>query len=196
MFEWLKDLYKRKEYLSECDSVPDHLVCLEDCVLESVKSLFVIKMSYQNYNSRVILLAKQNFALFDDVVKLVREMNVSAFYLKANRDRFRSEYCSLLRRAPFGRELRFPEDDLYVHVNNRNFERMIGCIMHALDLPDRMMEKGRDVDLTSVNDAKRNFNVNVDLLLQKLNSVDVTELCDVGVYCRETFESTYNLTWS
>lgn len=153
----------------------------------------VVVMAYVNFAAKHKLLARQQYAVFDEFAKFSRELVVSAFHVKANRDKVRAAYADLIIRAPFSREERFP-DDFYVHLGNRNLERIVAAILHACDLPDRLVEKGRSVD-NNLSDAKRNFDVNVEALLAVVNCVDIVVLKDHGIYDRENVEATFGLNW-
>lgn len=160
---------------------------------DPVLPVVVVNMGYEGYVLKHRLLALQQFASFEVFGRFVRALGTTSFFVKANRDKIRVDYLALVTRAPFSQTIRFP-NDIYVHLGNVNLERMMGAVLHAVDLPDRQIERGAQVDF-SMSDAKRHFDVSVDALLQKFNSLDFTVLKEIGVYDRESFEETFELVW-
>lgn len=110
-----------------------------------------------------------------------------------------SAYNKLRGPAPFSQTTRFP-DDLFVHLDNDALKLWFEQLLHALDMPDRMMERDRTavVDITSVTtvtDAKRAFDIAFSRLAEIVRSVDIGVLNKYGVYDRLTFEKTFGLSW-
>lgn len=72
-------------------------------------------------------------------------------------------------------------------------------MMHALDLPDRAVERGQvsgPAHEQSLYDTKRAFDVTIDNLAKICVGVDMNKLAGAGIYTRETFEQKYGLTWA
>lgn len=151
------------------------------------------EMAYEEYPSRVRMLQRQRFATLSDFERMLREFHYASFNTKAVRDRLRVEFAAVHGPAPFGAFERFP-DDFFVHLAHPAIMCWTNQLMHSIDLPDRAMEKGRDNDY-GVGDAKRSFDVAIDNLVRICSNLDVRELGENGIYCRETFETKFGMIW-
>lgn len=154
-------------------------------------------MSYQGMTVAQRMLARQQWAAFDDLARFVRNYQYVGFHVKANRDRIRDAYLQLRGPAPFSRTVRFPEDTAYVHLANGNLRVWVEQLLHSLDLPDRQIEKGRaqEADM-SLADAKRAFDVAFSHLARIVDLVDEASLAENGVYFRESFEEAFGFHWA
>nr|UDL14010.1 MAG: coat protein [Xiangshan martelli-like virus 2] len=155
-------------------------------------------MSYTNYTTRHMLLAKQAWCTFDDMIRFVRQHQHSGFHVKACRTAVLEAYNRLGGDAPFSRTVRFP-DDIYVHLDNDVLSGYLSQIMAAIDLPDRQIERsvGSTVEygINSLSDAKRSYDVAFARLAASLRAINLKKLSEVGVYDRENFEAAFELTW-
>ncbi|CAL1672625.1 unnamed protein product [Lasius platythorax] len=135
-------------------------------------------MAYRDFGVQHRLLAKQPFTSYDEFYKLVHNFQYASFHTKATRDRVRDAWQSLVQPAPFSRTVRFP-DKFCVHLSATALRVWVNQMMHALDLPDRAVERGQvsgPAHEQSLYDAKRAFDVAIDNLAKICAGVDVNKL--------------------
>lgn len=147
---------------------------------------------YEPWNIQKKILTKQRFVKYKTLLDFVDNHRFIQFNVKANRDRIRGAYAALPTKAPFDRTIRFPEDDIYVHLDDGALDSWMSQLLQALDLPDRAIEKGTSSG-TDVGDAKRSANVAFNELHKIL--VNVESLDKNGIYDRQSFESAFGLRW-
>nr|WPV62269.1 MAG: coat protein [Wufeng shrew martellivirus 1] len=154
-----------------------------------------VGMSYTTYSVRAKLAARHQWMLFDDLSAFVRQHQFIGFHVKANRDRIRDAFIQMRGTAPYSRSVRFPED-FYVHLGDRGVRTWIEQLLHALDLPDRLVERGRiGENENSLYDAKRAFDVAFSNLATIVDSTDERTLLENGVYERASFEAAFVCVW-
>lgn len=139
------------------------------------------------------ILSKQRFVDYDLLLDFINTHRFIQFNVKANRDRIRSAYYSLPVVAPFSVCVRFPDDKLYVHLDNGSVDSWLAQLLHALDLPDRAIEKSTGTFMDPA-DAKRAANVAFNELHNLLCNVEA--LAANGIYDRSSFEEKFKLTWT
>lgn len=155
---------------------------------------------YENFPSSIRLLAKHNFCTFDDLMDFVNEYQHIGFHVKANRYRVVEAFNRLRGVAPFSATIRFPEE-FYVHLDNPSVKVWTEQMFQALDLPDRVLERGsvgssvEVMGINSLTDAKRSFDVAMSRMSAIVRCVDVIQLEKYGVYDRDSFERVYSLRW-
>lgn len=97
------------------------------------------------------ILAKQRFVDYDLLLDFINAHRFIQFNVKANRDRIRATYYALPTAAPFSSTVQFPDDKLYVHLDNGSIDSWLTQLLHALDLPDRAMEKSTGTFIDSAD---------------------------------------------
>ncbi|GLV46440.1 hypothetical protein CBL_20779 [Carabus blaptoides fortunei] len=118
---------------------------------------------YVCFPSAMRLLQLHKFYGFDEFAKFIRDLQHTQFHVRVMRDRVR-EFCQQLESpAPFAEDVRFP-DKFYVHLGDGNIRLLINQLIHSLDLPFRLLEKGTKEVGNSLSDAKRSFDAAVDEL--------------------------------
>lgn len=150
-------------------------------------------MAYDPFPAPAALLQRQRFATLNDFSRFVYEAHYAPYFVHATRERIRTEYGAMLGGAPFSRVLRFPED-YYVAISNASIRAWMNQMMHAIELPDRMIEHGKG-NGTNLNDAKRSYDVAVDNLVRIIESLDDVKLSENGIYNRESFERVFGCVW-
>lgn len=150
--------------------------------------------SYGALNSKMRLMERQQYVSLNDFVRFLRDAAYTSFFVHANRERIRSDYFAILGPCPFPQNRRFPED-FFVSVSSGKIRVWLNQMMQAMDMPDRHIERDNAGVFGNLNDAKRAFAVAVNNLLGLAECVDDAILADSGIYSRETFERTFNLTW-
>lgn len=144
---------------------------------------------YSNWRPAI---TRREFCLFSDFIKFVRYYQHIGFHWDTNRKCLVSAYEDLRcgRRTPFSETERFPEDKVYLDLDNEAIRSNIDKILSACDLPDRVDESSR-----LVQDAKRSFDVAFFNLRKIIHDSDEQNLLKHGVYSRESFEAFYGLVW-
>lgn len=152
---------------------------------------------YVNFSSVHSRLRKQAWCSFDEFRTFVTDFQHVGFYIHANRVRVGEAFARLRERSDlFSASTRFPDDD-YVHLDSEFMNAWFTQLMNAVDLPNRMIEKGTsgDTGLMSLNDAKRSFDVAFQKLASVLRLTTDAALATHGVYSRTSFETTFALNW-
>lgn len=152
---------------------------------------------YEPYSDAARLLARQRFVALDAFCSFLSDAQFASFYIHAERERIKAAYSELLGRAPYSEHLRFPEHGMFVAVSHASVRTLLNQMMHALEFPDRYMGEGAGNGnyRASLNDQKRSYDVAVDRLLAKMESVEVTKLHENGVYNRAYFERHHHCVW-
>ena len=173
--------------------VPETEPCVTSTTLRVDKTL--LAMSYINFSVKHRLLVAQGWCSFSDFCQFVADHQFLGFHIVPNRNRVREAYIRLRGSAPFSSTARFP-DDFFVALGGplRSYFEQLLC---ALDLPDRALERSgqNDFGINSLSDAKRTYDVAFQRLATISVEFDINKLAAQGVYCRETFESTFALEW-
>lgn len=166
-------------------------------LIESVCEPVCVRMSYgDSWNAKMRRVMSMKWVSLNDFSRWVKEFQYASFFVKANRDRVREAYLSLNGEAPARSDKRFPSDIFVVMLSQASLRIWVDQALHAIDLPDRMMERNSgNVDYAGMNDAKRSYDVAMDKLSRLCDLLDENELCESGIFCRETFESHFQLVW-
>jgi hypothetical protein len=154
------------------------------------------RMVYHNFSVSHRLLAAQGWCSFADFTRFVADHQFLGFHTVANRNQICEAYVKLRGPAPFSSTARFP-DDFFLLLGGplRSYFEQLLC---AIDLPDRAFERsnvGPKRGITRTTDTKRSFDVAFQRLATVAVECNVAKLRNQGVYCRETFESAFELKW-
>nr|WPV62271.1 MAG: hypothetical protein [Wufeng shrew martellivirus 2] len=182
--------------VSDIGALPLSPPAASDPPVRQVLAILPRVMTYTPWGMRETLLTGSRFVLMNDFVRWLREFQFASFFVKANRDRVRESYAAMRSDAPFRRDQRFPAEVFYIRLAHPAIRVWVDQALHAVDLPDRLLERSQNVDVSSMNDAKRSYDVSMDRLARLCEALDVNELSENGVFCRETFEKSFGLTWT
>nr|WPR17628.1 MAG: coat protein [Mite martelli-like virus] len=153
-------------------------------------------MAYLPWGVDQMLTAKDNWVNFDTFREFVVDVKSCQFHVKASREDLRVKISNLKGLAPYNRTLRFPADEIYVHLDNVELSQIILNLTQSLDQPDRQANvEHHAVSHQSTQDAKRSY----DYHIKKLNAVLASRgdaLSKFGILTRTTFEDKFALVFA
>lgn len=149
---------------------------------------------YCKWSSELEFLSKSRFCRFDSFKEFLEYTSQVDLQIDMEHNRYRQALRDLSGAIDVGQNRRFPDKGHFVCLQTHRVSRALERIRLAMTVCEYRSSHVQN-PTNAINDPLLIFSDALTELYQLVDPTNYAQLVDYGIYCRETFEEKYKLTW-